>query len=157
MKLTISARSTSKLFCCNKMNVNFYFYISLWYLKRNVRKKIYVNFYYWIRFRAVDKGYRARIIIKIGLHDFSSEVRLLIFFSTWAVLLYIFIYSFSQLIDSLRNMQSLKQYNSNFGLVLTLFFARIYFYGWKLLFRKICKNLLGSSPLFQQENPDEGC
>ena len=128
--------------------------------QRNARIKIYVNFYNWFRFRAVGKGYRARIIIKIGLQDFSSEVKLLILLSIWAVLLYIFvffIYSFSQLIDSLYNMQSVKQYNSKFGLILTLFFARIYFCGWKLLFGKINSNSLGSSPLFQQGDPDKGC
>ena len=126
--------------------------------QRSVKTKIYVDFYNWFRFQAV--GYRAWIIIKIGLQDFSSEVKLLIFLSIWAVLLYIFvlfIYSFSQVIDLLHNMQSVKWYNSNLGLILTSFFAQIYFCGWKLLFGKICRNFLGSSPLFQQEGPEGGC
>ena len=51
----------------------------------------------------------------------------------------------------------MKQYNSNLGLILILFFAWVYFCGWKLLFGKSGKNLLRSSPLFQQgwgERPD---
>ena len=128
--------------------------------QRSVKIKIYVNFYNWFRFRAVGKGYRARIIIKIGLQDFSSEVKLLIFLSIWIVLrciFVLFIYNYWQLIDSLHKMQSVKRYNSKLGLILTLFFPRIYFCGWKLLFGKIWRNLLGSSPFFQQGGPNRGC
>ena len=117
--------------------------------------KIYVNFYNWFRFRVVGKSYRAWTIIKIGLQIFSSEIKLLIFLSVWAVLLCIFvlfIYSFLQLIDLLHNMQSVKRYNSNLGLTLTLIFKWIYFSGWK--FGKIYRNSLGSSPLFQQGGTD---
>ena len=50
---------------------------------------------------------KIRIIIKVDLQEFSSEVKLLTVFSIGAVLLrtfVLFIYSFSELTDSFLNM-----------------------------------------------------